>query len=193
MNQLKKPKKLSLYKALEIGYLRDENKQKKKLKKFGYKLLPDQTNREHLAAYNPESKKLLYVSNGTDFSNKTDITNDLLGAIGQQRNSTRTKEEKNALLKAKNNVKPEEVVLVGHSLGAQYTNYIASKNDKVIQYNPYYTMGATERQNVKNYRTKNDLVSLYSPKENTEILNQGFINPVKAHHISNIKNEPIFV
>ena len=51
MDNIIKPKKnLNLYKALEIGYLRDEKKQKKRLKRFGYKLVPDLTTKEHLVA-----------------------------------------------------------------------------------------------------------------------------------------------
>lgn len=54
-----KPKKLNLYKALEIGYLRNEAKQKKRLKRFGYRLVPDLTTREHVVAINPVNNKLL--------------------------------------------------------------------------------------------------------------------------------------
>lgn len=190
---IKEPKKLSLYKALDIGYLRNEEKQKKKLKKFGYRLVPELTNREHVVAYAPDKDKLLYISNGTDFSNKKDIQNDILGIIGKQSTTQRTKEEKNVLLKAKKEFKPNEVVLVGHSLGAQYTNYIASPNDKVINYNPFYTLGATSRKNVVNYRTKNDIVSSFAPKENTHTLHQDNKNLYTSHNIDNIKDKPIFI
>lgn len=191
-NKLIKPKKLKLYNALNIGYLRDEEKQKKRLKKFGYRLVPELTNREHVVAINPVDNKLLYISNGTDFSNSRDVQNDILGAAGAQKSSARYAEEKNALLKAKKQFNPKETTLVSHSLGSQYTNYIASADDRVIQYNPFYTAGAKARPNVENYRTKTDLVSMFAPKENTKTL-AGDINPISTHNINNIKDAPIFV
>jgi hypothetical protein len=193
MDDIIRPKRLKLYNALEIGYLRNEAKQKKRLKRFGYKLVPDLTNREHTVAFNPVNQKLLYISNGTDFSNLRDVKHDVMGAVGAQRSSSREKEERNALLKAKQELKPKEVVLVSHSLGSQYTNYIAGSGDKVIQYNPYYTAGAKSRGNVENYRTRGDLVSMFSPAENTTTLNVGGLAPVQAHGISQIRDAPIYV
>lgn len=189
-----RPKKLNLYKALEIGYLRNENKQKKRLKRFGYKLIPEFTNREHVVAFNPENKKLLYISNGTDFSNSRDIQNDILGATGAVKSSKRFEEEKNTLLKAKKELKPSKTTLVSHSLGSQYTNYIASADDTVIQANPYYTAGAKARPNVQNYRTKSDIVSTFAPKENTTVIKTpSGQNLLKAHNIEEFKSAPIFI
>jgi hypothetical protein len=189
-----KPKKLNLYRALEIGYLRNESKQKKRLKKFGYKLIPEFTNREHVVAFNPENKKLIYISNGTDFSNSRDVQNDILGLTGAQKSSRRYEEEKNTLLKAKKELQPKSTTLVSHSLGSQYTNYIADKNDRVIQANPYYTPGAKARPNVENYRTATDLVSTFAPKENTQIIKTpSGMNLLKAHNIEEFKTAPVFV
>ena len=155
--------------------------------------MPEYTTREHLVAFNPTNKKLLYVSNGTDFSNSVDVQNDILGAVGGQRHSRRREEEKNTLLKAKKELNPAHTTLVSHSLGSQYTNYIASPEDNVIQYNPYYTAGAKARKNVENYRTKNDVVSSFAPKENTHFLKTPSSNPVSAHNIDNIRDAPIFI
>lgn len=192
MSDILKPKKLSLYKALEIGYLRNEAKQKKRLKRFGYRLVDDLTNREHVVAINPATNKLLYISNGTDFSNSRDVQNDILGGLGM-RDTKRRDEEKNALLKAKKIYNPKETTLVSHSLGSQYTNYIADPSDKVIQYNPYYTAGAKARPNVENYRTKMDIVSSFAPAANTHLVKGGSVNPYSTHNIENIKEAPIFV
>lgn len=193
MSDIYRPKKLKLHRALEIGYLRNEAKQKKRLKQFGYVLQPDLTTREHLVAFNPTNKKLLYVSNGTDFSNVSDVKHDVLGAVGAQQSSRRTETERNALLKAKQDLKPKETVIVGHSLGSQYTNYIAGGGDRVINYNPYYTAGAKARPNVENYRSRGDLVSMFAPAENTTTLNVGSLNPVRTHGIDTIREAPIYV
>lgn len=193
MEPIKNPKKLNLHKALQIGYIRDEVKQKKRLKRFGYRLVPDLTTREHLVAINPTNNKLLYISNGTDFGNSNDLQNDIVGAFGAQRDSKRMKEEKNTLLKAKQTLKPSDVTLVSHSLGSQYTNYIASPEDRVIQANPFYTAGAKSRPNVENYRTSNDLVSTFAPKENTTIVKTNKINPISTHGVDSFKNVPIYI
>lgn len=193
MSEVIKPKPLSLYKALDIGYLRDEKKQKKRLKRFGYRLVPELTTREHVVAIQPGTDKLLYISNGTDFTNRRDVQNDILGAIGKQSSSARMAEERSTLLKAKKEFNPKSTTLVSHSLGSQYTNYIAGGDDRVLQYNPYYTAGAKERPNVKNYRESSDVVSTFAPKRNTTILKPKTINPVSAHNITNIKSEPIFI
>jgi len=187
------PKKLNLYRALSIGYLRNEAKQKKRLKRFGYRLVPELTNRERVVAINPQNKKLLYISNGTDFSNSRDVQNDILGATGAQQNTKRMEEEKNTLLKAKELFNPKKTVLVSHSLGSQYTNYIAGAGDEVIQLNPYYTPGAKARPNVQNYRTAADIVSAFAPKENTQIIKSPTISPISAHNIETVKDAPIFV
>jgi len=193
MGDIIRPKKLKLHKALEIGYLRNEAKQKKRLKRFGYVLKPELTTREHVVAFNPKNQKLLYISNGTDFSNVSDVKHDVLGAVGAQRGSGREKAEKDALLKAKKDLKPKQTVLVSHSLGSQFTNYIASPEDKVIQYNPYYTAGAKSRPNVQNIRTRGDMVSMFAPAQNTTTLNIGGLGPVQAHGISEIRDVPIYV
>lgn len=189
-----KPKKLKLYNALNIGYLRNERKQAKRLKAFGYILDKELTNREHLVAYNPFDKKLLYVSNGTNFANPTDVYNDIRGLTNTQRSTRRYDEEKNALLKAKQKYDEDKVVLASHSLGSQYTNTIASRDDRVLQYNPFLMPNTRPRENIQNIRTEYDPVSLFAPNSNTKTLpTQNGNSFLKAHNLENIKNEPIFI
>ena len=184
-----KPKRLKLYNALQIGYLRDEKKQRKRLKAFGYRLMPEHSTREHVVAFHPLQKKMLYISNGTDFNNSTDVQNGMLGVLGSQSHSRRRDVEKNALLKAKKALNPRDTVLVSHSLGAQYTQYIASPADRVIQYNPFVTPGAKSRPNVSNYRTQHDVVSGFASAKT--LPHTG--TPLSAHSLSNIRHEAIFV
>lgn len=189
-----RPKKLKLYNALKIGYLRDEKKEKKRLKRFGYVLNPELTTREHTVAYNPTEKKLLYISNGTDFSNSDDVANDIIGLFGASKQSNRREIEKETLNKAKALYRPKHTTLVSHSLGSQYTNYIATPTDKVLQYDPFLNSNTKARKNVQNYRTEGDVVSIFGPKENTTTLKaKGSINPIKSHNLENIRNEFIFV
>ena len=189
---IQKPKRLKLYNALNIGYLRDERKQRKRLKRFGYVLDSELTNREHLVAFNPFDKKLLYVSNGTNFLNATDVANDVRGLLDIQKSGRRYEEEKNALVKAKEKYQPVKTTLASHSLGSQFTNTIASRSDDVYQYNPFLMPNTTPRENIQNIRTKGDIVSLFAPKENTIDLNRGN-HLLKSHNLSNIQDLPVYI
>jgi hypothetical protein len=79
------------------------------------------------------------------------------------------------------------------------TNSIAGGGDKVINYNPAYTVGQTSRKNVENYRTKGDVVSLFAPSSNTKVLDNnvkgasGVDHLLKTHALENIRKEGIFV
>ena len=72
---LKKPKELTLHKALKLSYLDNNKKKKKLLKKYGYRLDEDLSNHNQTVGYNAHSKKLLMTTAGThnydDF--KTDL------------------------------------------------------------------------------------------------------------------------
>lgn len=190
---IQKPKKLKLYNALNIGYLRNEKKQRKRLKKFGYVLDPELTNREHLVAYNPFEQKLLYVSNGTDPTDYRDWYQDLRGLTNTQKSTRRYQDEKNALMKAKNKYNEKSTTLVSHSLGSQFTNTIASRDDNVIQYNPFLMPNTRPRENVQNIRTPLDPVSIFAPSENTRTISAGGNSLLRPHRLDNIRNEPIFI
>ena len=58
---LRKIKRLSMYKALKLGYLRNEAKQAKRLKRFGYVVDKELTNNQHLVARNAFNGKVLFV------------------------------------------------------------------------------------------------------------------------------------
>ena len=204
-NALTKPsKKLSLYKAIKIGYLRDKKKQAKILKKYGYVL--DQTlsnDREYITAYNPFTNKLLRISNGTDFSNAKDVRTDFALAAGKLKNTQRFKEEKNSLLKAKKKYNEKETVFASHSLGGNISNALASGKDQVYNYNAAYTVGEKARPNVMNIRTQGDIFSVLSPVGNTTVL-PSILTPLQVlekpresieqiHSYENIKRLPVFL
>jgi hypothetical protein len=186
------PKRLKLYNALNIGYFRNEAKQRKRLKRFGYVLDGDLTNRERMVAYNPTSKKLLYVSNGTDFTNANDLANDLLIAlpIGPKTRG-RVVEEKNTLLKAKEKYGVDKATVLGHSLGGNIVHYIGGAQDKIIEYNPAL-VNQKPRANETILKTKRDPFSTLANNP-TIIPGTEDITVIKAHNLENIREEPIFV
>jgi hypothetical protein len=172
MDEIKAPKRLKLYKALKIAYMRKNPKrQAKLLKKYGFQLDTELSDpRQTLVAYNPFDKRVLFIANGTDVRSEKDIQTDVILASGGLKQSKRFEETKSALTKAKAKYKDSNFVLAGHSLGAGLVNYAGSGSDKIVTYNPAYTPGMKARSNVKNYRTVGDVVSAYSPKETTTTL-----------------------
>lgn len=198
----KPPKKIRLYNALKAGYLRNEKRQAKYLKKFGYILDKDLTNpRENIVAYSPFDKKLLYISNGTDITNAEDLGNDALILMGSQKESARYKDEKELLTKAKKKYEGAKLVMASHSLGAQVQHNIAPSSAEVYTYNPAYSINQKVKPNFHNYRTKYDIISTFSPRQNTTILenpNQrssinAFQNILEAHQVENLRNQGIFL
>jgi hypothetical protein len=197
-------KKLKLHKALKIGYTRDLNKQQKMLKKYGYVIDKDLTNpREQVIAYNPFDRKLLFIENGTDPNSEKDLVTDLLLAQGGIKQSARYIDSKNALTKAVNkykDVKPNNVNIVGHSLGGNLTNYLAPSGSNAITYNAAFTPGQKVRDNVHNYVTKDDIVSSYYTKPNTTVLPNTHQKEavglkdylLKSHEVDNVKDLPVY-
>jgi len=170
---LKKRKKLKLYKALKIAYLRNQpQRQAKLLKKFGYILDKDLSDpRETMVAYNPFDKKVLFVSNGTDVKSEKDLVTDFGLAIGGLKQSARFQDTENILSKAQNKYKDANFVLAGTSLGGALVNALDTKpKDKVVTYNAAYLPNSKAKPNVTNYRTQGDIISTFAPKENTTIL-----------------------
>jgi hypothetical protein len=198
---IQKPTKrpLTLGKALKIGYLRNEKKQAKALKRFGYRLDTEISDGEtFLTAYNPTTNKLLYISNGTDITSQKgrsrDLPQDLLLGLGATKQTKRFDQEKSALLKAKAKHPTAKVVLAGHSLGSQMTNSIASGSDRVLNYNPAYSIGQKALPNVQNYRTAGDVFSYFAPKQNTiQLPAPEGSSLLKKHEVANIKDLPVFI
>lgn len=170
---IRKPKKLKLYKALRIAGLRGNPKrQAKMLKKFGYILDKDldYDRRETLIAYSPSKNQVLFVANSTDPKNERDLLTDLAIAGGKLRTSARFMDTKELLNKAHDKYKDAKFKLAGYSLGGSLVNAAAPRTDEVITYNAGFSPGQKARENVQNYRTESDIISVFAPKENTTIL-----------------------
>jgi hypothetical protein len=192
---------LSLFQALNAGYKRDLGKAQKKLSKHGYVVDTELSNsRERVVAYNKDKGKLLFIENGTDPKNIKDLKTDVGLGIGKLTEDKRIAKAKDALVKAKEKYKAVNgTVLVGHSMGGSVVNKIGGGGDKVLTYNPGFTIGEKARSNVTHYRTKGDIVSVFAPSSNTKVLENnvqskgGVDHLLKTHELENIRNEGIFV
>lgn len=197
---IRKPKRLSLYKALKLGYLRNEKKQAKRLKRFGYIIDRDLTTTERMVAYNPITKKVIYVSNGSETNPlrrplqfTKDWTTNILGVgTGAIKASPRYKQEQESYLKTREKYKGAKVILVGHSQAGAIVSRIAKKDDEAITLDPA-NINQKPRPNVQNYRTAGDIVSLFSRDTQTLPNPSNTTNPLQAHDIENIKKQPIFI
>lgn len=197
-------RKLSLHKALKIGYLRNEKKQQKRLKKYGYVLDKELTDNQHTVAYSPFTGKVIFINNGSEPNPlnagqfikdwRSNIFNVPTGTFGY---TPRFQEDKNAYLKAKKKYgEDKQFELVGHSQAAISVNELASGKDQGLTYN-----GALVKQKdnprVTNYRNPNDVVSMFSNPADMRTIavqpNMRTINPLAAHGIEGIRETPIFV
>lgn len=190
-------KRIRLYNALKLGYLRNEKKQKKRLKRFGFRLDEELTTRDHLVAYNPTSNRVLFVSNGTQVTSPSDIYTDVAGVgLGRLKQTDRYERDQSAYLKAKRKYNDAPVKLVGHSLGGAIISAIdLKKGDRAISYNAP-TVYQKKRENLTSIRTVGDPFSAFAT--NTRSLSNPAslverLNPLQPHSLQNIRLEPIFV
>lgn len=198
---IRRPKKLSLYKALKLGYLRNEKKQAKRLKRFGYIIDTDLTNNERMVAYNPLTHKVIFVSNGSETNPIThplqftkDWSHNILGIGTNKFNETiRYKQEEQAYNKTREKYKDAKVVLVGHSQSGNTVSSIVKPTDSAITLDPAI-FNQKPKQNVHNFRVEGDIVSAFANDVKT-LPNpiKSITNPFQPHDIENIKNQPIFI
>ncbi len=198
-------RQLPLYSALHIGYKRDPEKQEKSLSKFGYVVDKRLTNYNHMTAYNPNDKTLLYVSNGTNPLRPPDLMTDLNTVAGLLKNTKRFYDDKRGYEKAKQTYKPKHIKIAGHSLGGAIARELERPDGEEKPYDLNITTFNSaaplfdKKQNVnpaeKSYRHIHDIIS--SSKKNTmPLLNKNmniptFVFPlmdqINAHKIENLK------
>lgn len=202
---LRKPKKLKLGKILKLSYEPNENRRAKVLKKFGYVLDKELSNPEHIVAYNPFNKDLLYVPRGTELKHKgnifdnKDLQTDLILGAGGLKQTKRFDEERSTILKAKKKYNEDKVIFVGHSLAGgilnQMSNDVITQNDKVITYNAPILKS---RKGSTNYRTQGDIFSVFNQSATT-LQNENPLSVrlgdylLKAHQLENLETQNIFV
>ena len=127
--------------------------------------------------------------------NLRDVGTGFMLDIGKLNNTSRYKEAKSTIDKAKNKYNPMKTVVAGHSLGNSIANYIGSKDDQVIGLNGGYTIGQKTRANTTNYRTGGDLVSLLGVgQKHVKTINNSIpflSSPWTSHNIDAIKSSKI--
>jgi len=206
---LKKPKELTLHKALKLSYLDNNKKKKKLLKKYGYRLDESLSNHNQTVGYNAHSKKLLMATTGTH--NYDDAKTDLQLAFGNLKRTRRYNEAKETLNRANEKYSDKKnTLLTGHSLGGTITGYLPyDKNTRAFAVNSGVTIGQKTRDRqgkLTNYRVKGDIISGLSAGHNfqntldinvpkrgktreEQLINQGF----DRHSTDALKGTKLFI
>jgi hypothetical protein len=196
MRRIRRPRKLTLSRALKIGYLRNEQKQAKRLKKFGYRIDRDLTNNNVLTAFNPFNNKVITVVNGTNPLSPADLWTDLRLASGNLKGSDRYKDAESIYLKAKKKYEAP-VTIVGHSLGGAIATNMVLPSDRAIVYGAANSPFTKKKENLYSYRTSGDPFSAFDATartmNNPETNPLKLLNPIQPHNVSNIVDKPIFV
>jgi S-formylglutathione hydrolase FrmB len=209
---------LNFHDILKTGYTNDKKKQGDLAKKHGYVLDQELSNKNHQVYHNKDTNHLIHNTNGTQNNSLTSILNDwttnaMIG-VGQGKNTSRFKEEKGNLEKAKKKYNPDKTTTTGHSQGGYHASNIADKNDEVITYNKASIPFVPSNSNEKHYRTNKDLVSMgdfgkththvigeTEPKKPSWSLQSGILgnlsnygkNILNSHDIKNVENKNIYV
>lgn len=149
--------RLNLYQSLEASY-ETPKQAKERLKRYNYYVSDTLSTPDIKVAFNPTNKKLLLLGAGTN--KLADIGTDAYLAGGQLKRTTRYKEAKLLLKKAKQAYGVDRATIVGHSLFGAISSGIAKDTDKVYTYNKGSTFGTNVRPNEKAYRSAGDVVSV---------------------------------
>ena len=194
---------INLKTAIKSSY--GDRKSKKKILAEGYIKDKKLSSDNQKVFYNPENKKLLVNVAGTH--NLKDVITDVNLAFGNLKNTSRYKEAKKVLEKAKKKYNDADVTVTGHSLGGSIGSGITSKKDKFLGFDSGYTLGQQTRGydgNHQHYRTAGDLVSilgagaknmktLEGPKKGvSDYIGGPMFSAYNAHlHYDNVKKIPI--
>ena len=165
---------LPLEQALNVSYasLRDTPS---KLQPYGYKLDTALSTQQNKVFVQPESKKVVFTTAGTNPYSPRDIATDaylaFLGRVGLTQ-TTRYKESKAVLEKAREKYKGYKKVLSGHSLGKTIVSNLANPNEQVKGFGS--GSGLFSQGGGESYRTfydpfsftsKDTLIPTYIPKK----------------------------
>lgn len=166
---------LPLEEALNISYSPLEKTQRK-LQPYGYKLDTALSTRQNKVFVQPESKKMVFTVAGTNPYSPRDIATDaylaFLGKAGLQ-STSRYKESKAVLEKAREKYPKYKRTLTAHSLGSTIISNLANPNEQVRGFGTgsgifsQGGVGQTYRTAYDpfSYTSKDTLIPAYVPKK----------------------------
>jgi hypothetical protein len=163
---------LPLEEALNVSYSPLEKAQKR-LQPYGYTLDTGLSTQQNKVFVQPQSKKLVFTTAGTNPFSPRDIATDaylaFLGRAGLQ-STTRYKESEAVLKKAREKYPDYKRTLAGHSLGKTILGNLANPNEKVKGFGTgsgVFSQGGGESYRTFydpfSYTSKDTLIPAYVP------------------------------
>ena len=194
------PKELTLDKALKFSY-KDLNHQKNMSTKYGYKIDSMLSNKNEHVYFNPKENKLVITVAGTDKFSPKDLITDVYLAAGKLKDTSRYKSAHKTIRDAKAKYNVDNATLAGHSLGGSIVSYAGSTKDNIITLDKGATIGTKTRSREKAYRSAGDAVSALAANaknmttlgKNNYLRDGVVLGALKAHNVSNIANEKIYI
>jgi hypothetical protein len=194
---------LPLEQALNVSYasLRDTPS---KLQPYGYKLDTALSTQQNKVFVQPESKKVVFTTAGTNPYSPRDIATDaylaFLGRAGLTQ-TTRYKESKAVLEKAREKYKGYKKVLSGHSLGKTIVSNLANPNEQVKGFGSgsgLFPQGGGESYRTFydpfSYTSKDTLIPAYIPKKKGNLRGQEKVDYASgifpSHSYKNLRSIP---
>ena len=194
---------LPLEEALNISYSPLEKTQKR-LQPYGYKLDTALSTQQNKVFVQPESKKMVFTTSGTNPLSVRDISTDaylaFLGKAGLQ-STTRYKESKAVLEKAREKYKGYKKTLAGHSLGKTIVNNLANPNEQVKGFGSgsgLFPQGGGESYRTFydpfSYTSKDTLIPAYIPPKKGNLRGKQKVDYPQgifpSHSFSNLRSIP---
>lgn len=194
---------LPLEEALNISYSPLEKTQRR-LQPYGYKLDTALSTQQNKVFVQPESKKMVFTTSGTNPLSVRDISTDaylaFLGKAGLQ-STTRYKESKAVLEKAREKYKGYKKTLAGHSLGKTIVSNLANPNEQVKGFGSgsgLFPQGGGESYRTFydpfSYTSKDTLIPAYIPVKKGNLRGKQKVDYPQgifpSHSFSNLRSIP---
>ena len=198
---------LPLQEALNISYSPLEKTQRK-LQPYGYTLDTALSTQQNKVFVQPESKKVVFTTAGTNPFSAKDIATDaylaFLGKAGLQ-STTRYKESEAVLKKAREKYPNYQRTLAGHSLGKTILSNLANPNENVKGFGSgsgIFSQGGGESYRTFydpfSYTSKDTLIPAYIPPKKGNLRGKQKVDYPQgvfpSHDYSNLRSIPtVFV
>ena len=195
---------LPLEEALNVSYSPLEKAQSR-LQPYGYKLDTALSTQQNKVFVQPESKKVVFTTAGTNPFSARDIATDaylaFLGRAGLKQ-TNRFKESEAVLEKTREKYPKYKRTLVAHSLGSQIINTLAKPNEQVRGFGTGSGI-YSEKQQGQSFRTfydpfsytsKDTLIPAYVPKKKGNLRGQQKVDYPQgifpSHSYENLRSIP---
>jgi hypothetical protein len=179
----------NLYDVLKASY--GDKDSVKNIENQGYKRDDELSNEKHQVYWNNDKKHLINSIRGT--ATLGDWGTNAYIALGKGEQTSRYKEEKSNLERAKEKYKDRaKTTVVGHSQSSYHASHAAGDNDEILTYNKAYFPGDKIQHNETHYRIVDDPVSIFA------IGNRNTKNYLKVHDtnpwhfLNKVKNKLFF-